>query len=323
MKDIISFDEFNLNESDKSVEEALIEKGAFKNDDGTWSVGEDTYNFKINDVPGIVENGKLTVTFKHVVNNFSCKDMGLTTLDGTPRVVEGAFYCDGNPIKNLIGGPERVDKSYNLLFCEVTSLEGAPDIIKDGDMWADNNKLTDLKGSPRIINGSFNATNNNLTTLEGSPEETKFMVNVRGNNLTDFRGWHPNLKAVDAMDNPITSLKGCPDEIHAIVIDDDGKLKTYYGGPKRITGRKGFGGDKSAVPEIEREWYDKVVGKGKDEEGIGYDNYYSDLYNYILNKVGNMIEGIQWKDFDINKLPENSLKSMITSNKETKKFNLK
>jgi hypothetical protein len=325
MEGILSFDQFRLNEnlSIEEIEKALIEKGAFKNDDGTWSVGEDTHNFRLNEIPGIVKDGRLVVTFKETVNNFDCRDLGLTTLEGTPRKVGGAFYCEWNPLTSLIGGPLVAVKSYNAQNCNLTSLEGMPEEIPDGDVWVDGNQLTDLKGGPKKVNGSYNASDNKLTSLEGGPEYCKFSLSVRDNQLTDFRGWPKGLRSVDAFDNPITSLEGCPEEVHMLTVSDDGILKTYYGGPKKFTGRRGIGGEKSAVPEIEKEWYYKVIGKGKENgDGIGYDNYYIDLYKYIMNKAGNMVKGIEWKNFDVNDLPDLNLKNIILSEKGLDKFNI-
>jgi hypothetical protein len=75
-----------------------------------------------------------------------------------------------------------------------------------------------------------------------------------------------------------------------------------------------------SIEEIEKALIEK--GAFKNDDGIGYDNYYIDLYKYIMNKVGNMVKGIEWKKFDVNDLPDLSLKNIILSEKGLDKFNI-
>jgi hypothetical protein len=51
----------------------------------------------------------------------------------------------------------------------LTSLEGAPEIVK-GNFWCLCNRLNSLNGAPKeIINGKFSCSFNRLTSLEGAP----------------------------------------------------------------------------------------------------------------------------------------------------------
>lgn len=66
----------------------------------------------------------LPFEFDLVSGDFSIDDMGLTSLQGSPREV-GRFIAGFNPIRNLVGGPEKVMKSYNIRGCDkLESLEG-------------------------------------------------------------------------------------------------------------------------------------------------------------------------------------------------------
>jgi hypothetical protein len=75
-----------------------------------------------------------------------------------------------------------------------------------------------------------------------------------------------------------------------------------------------------SIKEIEKALIEK--GAFKNGDGIGYDNYYIDLYKYIMNKAGNMVKGIEWKNFDVNDLPDLNLKNTILSEKGLDKFNI-
>jgi hypothetical protein len=63
---------------------------------------------------------------------FDVSNIGLTTLEGCPRVVKGTFRASINDLTNLKGGPEFVDEYYNIKHnMNLTSLEGLPDNTKN------------------------------------------------------------------------------------------------------------------------------------------------------------------------------------------------
>lgn len=47
---------------------------------------------------------KLPVQFGRVDGDFSCVSKGLETLQGSPKIVEGGFFCGGNDIKTSLQG---------------------------------------------------------------------------------------------------------------------------------------------------------------------------------------------------------------------------
>jgi hypothetical protein len=92
---------------------------------------------KYGNLTGQIYNGDIRVA-----------NLGLTSLEGAPEVVEGKFDC-----------------SYNNL----TSLEGAPRIVEK-HFYCDFNKLSSLEGAPKVVKGYFNCYGNKLVSLEYLPE---------------------------------------------------------------------------------------------------------------------------------------------------------
>ena len=60
---------------------------------------------------------------------------GLESLEGSPRIVVGYFYCSSNKLKSLEGGPEYVGTNF---YC------------------FDNPNLESLRGAPQYVDGYFN-----------------------------------------------------------------------------------------------------------------------------------------------------------------------
>ena len=66
-----------------------------------------------------VHDGKLTVKFRKVRGDFSCSNLGLTTLEGCPEEVGDQFDCSYNKLHNLIGAPKVVMGDF---ICENNQL---------------------------------------------------------------------------------------------------------------------------------------------------------------------------------------------------------
>jgi hypothetical protein len=93
------------------------------------------------------------VTSTQFAGDFACRDKDLTTLEGVLRSVAGTEITS-------VGG------SFNCNNNKLTSLKGCPKIV-GGDFFCSNNLLTSLEGAPEIIGVDFFCTFNNLTSLEG------------------------------------------------------------------------------------------------------------------------------------------------------------
>lgn len=110
---------------------------------------------------GLVVNG--IIINKQIYNRpwykgFRVVGIGLTSLEGSPKVIEGTFDCSDNSIKNLVGGPTTVHGYFNAFLNSLTSLEGAPRSVGKG-VDISHNPLKSLKDVHKhfpIINGQFN-----------------------------------------------------------------------------------------------------------------------------------------------------------------------
>ena len=71
----------------------------------------------------------------------------------------------------------------------------------------DDNKLTTLKGSPKSVGDGFDCGGNNLTSLEGSPESVGGHFNCQFNNLIDLKGSPKSIGGkFYCRNNPIESI---------------------------------------------------------------------------------------------------------------------
>lgn len=106
--------------------------------------------------------------------------------------------------------------SINVSGIGLTSLEGSPKIIINGNFDCSYNKLTSLVDSPEIIRGHFNCSSNKLSTLEYSPQE------IDGSYM--------------CYDNQLVSLKGSPIEIKSGFFCGMNKLTSLEHAPKIVKG---------------------------------------------------------------------------------------
>ena len=118
--------------------------------------------------------------------------------------------CDKYRIKNYTvnsDGSIDVDGNVYLDNQKLTELPLKFNNVK-GSFYCPFNKLKTLKGSPKYITGSFDCSNNILTSLELSPKE------VNGNFYCS--------------NNKLTSLDNGPDVVNGDFYSKDNKLTTNY-----------------------------------------------------------------------------------------------
>jgi hypothetical protein len=108
-------------------------------------------------------------------------------------------------------------------------------IIVDGGFYCAYNKLTSLKGAPKIIKGSFDCSYNNLTTLEGVPQKVGGDFLCSYNKLTSLEG-APNevKKSFYCNDNKLTSLEGAPQKVGGDFMCSNNKLTSLEGAPNEV-----------------------------------------------------------------------------------------
>jgi len=76
--------------------------------------------------------------------------LGLKTLKGFPKKVNGAFVVNHNRLKSLEYGPEEVNQLYSVEHNNLDSLIGAPKIINHTDSNPKNNPVLRLTSNPRL-----------------------------------------------------------------------------------------------------------------------------------------------------------------------------
>ena len=78
-------------------------------------------------------------------------------------------------------------------------------------MYCFANRLTSLKGAPRIVNGSFWCHENQLASLEGAPQVIRWDFYCDKNKLTSLEHGPQSVGNHYAChDNDLTSLQGAP-----------------------------------------------------------------------------------------------------------------
>ena len=147
------------------------------------------------------QSPRIPVQFHHVSGKFHCQDMGLTSLVGSPRIVDHDFQCQKN---------------------QLTSLKGAPDHVGK-DFWCHENKLTNLVHMPSHVGGDFWCIRNPLISLDGwdSPMGGEF-----------FCEYYPNLpllRTIQAQKVDISFIyqRRPPAEVQKILNKYAGKGKTH------------------------------------------------------------------------------------------------
>jgi len=115
---------------------------------------------------------ELPIRFNIVSGDFSCSRSGLTSLEGSPKYVEGSFWChDMLQLKSLKGSPEYVKVSYDCDSNDLTSLEGCPKYVGYNFRCCDNN-LQSLKGAPEFIGGEWNIE----SIFKSFPEYQRYLL---------------------------------------------------------------------------------------------------------------------------------------------------
>lgn len=84
-----------------------------------------------------------------------------------------------------------------------------------GSFYCSNNKLTSLKGCPKIVAKAFSCSGNKLDNLEFSPQKTGSFFCIK---------------------SQLKSLKGCPEIIYGSFVVENNQLTTLEYSPKTIYG---------------------------------------------------------------------------------------
>jgi hypothetical protein len=122
--------------------------------------------------------------------NYILHECNLTSLEGSPKRVNGGFLVSYNPnLGDLKGSPEKVGGAFRADGCGLSSLEGAPKEVNDFVTFVENNLLR-LEYMPYITGTSIGVNRNDLRTLKHfKHSEYLETVNLEYNpNLETFYG---------------------------------------------------------------------------------------------------------------------------------------
>ena len=149
------------------VEEFLKRKDIKKNSDGSYDV---IGNAEVD--MGQRRLKKIPLKFNKV-HDFYCEENELTSLEGSPRFVQGEFWCQYNQLTSLKGAPDLVGGNFDASFNDLNGdLTGAPRSVGKHFI-VEYNQLTSLNGAPKEVDGAFICGNNRRKfTAEDIKEET-------------------------------------------------------------------------------------------------------------------------------------------------------
>jgi hypothetical protein len=75
------------------------------------------------------------------MESYDCSDCELTTLEGSPKKVNGDFNCQNNQLTTLEGSPEEVNGTFNCQNNSLRTLKGVTKEIGDDYYIGDNQLL--------------------------------------------------------------------------------------------------------------------------------------------------------------------------------------
>ena len=153
---------------------------------------------------------------KVVDSFFDCTDTKITSLEGCPEEVGGNFLCTDTNITSLKGCPKKVGGSFYCSRTSITSLEGSPEEV--GQYFdCSHTNITSLKGCPKKVGGSFYCSSTSITSLEGSPKTINGHFSCAYTKITSLEGSPKNVEGkFYCFNTTITSLKGAPAKIGEI-----------------------------------------------------------------------------------------------------------
>lgn len=111
----------------------------------------------------------------HVHAHFLINSNELTSLVGSPAIVNGEFNCSWNFLETLEGAPRRVG-AFLCQFNLIQNLKGSPEQV-EGDFVCRDCELYSLEGATKVVYGNFFCAGNNRTFSKSDVSE---VCDVRG-----------------------------------------------------------------------------------------------------------------------------------------------
>lgn len=116
---------------------------------------------------------------KKVGGSFSCNNNNLESLENGPEEVKDNYTCSDNKLKNLDGCPEKVSRFDCSSNHELNSLKGGPQEVYSYD--CSDCDLASLEGIAQSIRNHIDVSDNRLWTLEGLSPDYRGSVSARKN----------------------------------------------------------------------------------------------------------------------------------------------
>lgn len=147
-------------------------------------------------------DGYLPFPFKECELPFEvANDCGLKSLAGLPEKCDSiSFRLDAlaPSVKNLVGGPKEVDKSFSLEQCSVESLEGFPKVNEEGSIFLTTSSLKDFRGLPKRIRHLTIGKSQHFTheSFEFLPQQAELIAFTDVPNLFSLHNLHKYVKSL-------------------------------------------------------------------------------------------------------------------------------
>jgi len=144
---------------------------------GAFSIDNSTNRKKFNVVGDVnltsefVKNGKCTLVFGKVKGSFKASNLGLTSLENMPYVVDGDIDLSGNKIKSLDGCPWKVSGTLNMKGSKFNANE-VSEFCQAGNVEADYSAEQQKEQQKIDIVGTSETPQSNVAT---APNQYKNM----------------------------------------------------------------------------------------------------------------------------------------------------
>ena len=115
-------------------------------------------------------------------------------------------------------GPATVLRSYDCSLNQLTSLEGAPEMLQDKFICSHNKTLKSLEHSPKVV-GCYFAVSCGLVSLNGISEYVNDSLDVSDNPLEHLRGISKFIQGDVVLQNtPIVQFYDIPETLGGMII---------------------------------------------------------------------------------------------------------
>ena len=172
---------------------------------------------------------ELPIEFGNVTGNFWCSNNNLKSLDGSPDIVDGDFYCVAcHDLKSLEGGPKIVKGNYTITSCHgLKSLKGCPEEIGGKFKIENCSSLPSLNYGPKSVGGSYDCyhclavTNidglakqiNGELLIREIPKLKKYLKIFNTKGITRVELTNKKLQAIINKYLPKRDMLNCQDEL--------------------------------------------------------------------------------------------------------------